>query len=60
MVIKSSQVEEKNKDGTYKYHKVIQILAGIKWIFERDDRYWIQKDKATEEDEETFPVVIDD
>lgn len=59
-MIRTTQINDKDDKGNYKYTKVIQSLAGNKYIFERKNDVWIQKKKATEEDEEKLPVVIDD
>ena len=59
-MIRTTQLNDKDDDGNYKHNKVIQSLAGNKYIFERKDDVWIQKKKATEKDEEKIPVVMDD
>jgi len=62
MEIKSSNINELNEQGEFKYNKVIQYMGSNKWIFERNENNigWLQKDKATKEDEQFYPVVIDD
>lgn len=62
MEIKSSNINELNEQGEFKYNKVIQYMGSNKWIFERNENNigWLQKDKATKKDEQFYPVVIDD
>lgn len=58
--IKTTQLNDRDENDIFEYNTVIQFLAGNKYLFERTNGVWIQIRKSTKEDEEKYPVVIDD